>query len=173
MKFRLVTLAFCVALLGTSLMAHGCVGYNLQPKETAAPAPTKMATEADPQAALEEIYYDVQIMGVQEATSDILDERFRIASELYTSADVRVADGRYGVADVFILKPAAGKEDELKEALEQVKLARIMEFKNYDIYNSLQLAEDGQIFTRGDYLVLIMIENPDQVREVIERHIPS
>lgn len=172
MKLRLITLLLCLAALGTALIIHGCAGYNIKPTQPAVAA-TQPAAPADPQAALEDIYYDVEIMGIQDATPTVLEDKFRIDSSLYTSADAKYADGRYGVADVFIFKIAPGKEDELKEALEQVKLSRIMEFKNYDIYNSLQLSEDGQIFTRGEYMILTMIENAEPVREIIEKHIPA
>lgn len=172
MKLRLFALLLCFALFLAALMSYGCSGYNITPQEAAAPV-SQAVTEADPQAALEEIYYNVQIMGVQEATPALLEERFKVDSSLYTSVDARFTDGRFGVADVYIFRPASGKEDELKEALEQIKLSRIIEFKNYDIYNSAQLSEDGVIFTRGEYMILTMIEDADKVREIIERYIPS
>lgn len=172
MKLRIFALVFCFALLLAALMSHGCSGYNFTPQEAAAPV-SQAVTEADPQAALEEVYYDVQIMGVQEATPALLEEKFHLDRSLYTSVDARFADGRFGVADVYIFRPVPGKEDELKEALEQIKLSRIIEFKNYDIYNSTQLTEDGRIFTRGEYMILTMIEDADKVREIIEKYIPN
>ena len=172
MKLRIFALVLCFVLLLAALMSPGCSGYNFTPQEAAAPV-SQAVTEADPQAALEEIYYDVQIMGVQEATPALLEERFNLDRSLYTSVDARFADGRFGVADVYIFRPTPGKEDELKEALEQIKLSRILEFKNYDIYNSAQLSEDGLIYTRGEYMILTMIENAEKVREIIEKYIPN
>lgn len=125
-----------------------------------------------PTAALEAIYEQNDTRGVTILTNIALDEQYGISSDIYLKAWGRVTDGIYGIADVFIFRTLEGQEDALREALEQVKTNRIVETRNYDIYNSLEYAEGGQIFEVGDdYLCLIMIENADQVREILESYL--
>ena len=46
-------------------------------------------------------------------------------------------------------------------------------FQNYDIYNAYSIAENGTIYQRGDYTILLMIDNEEQVREIIDSYIPN
>ena len=164
----LVALAVAAAVaVGIPVGLGGC-----QPvEEMAASSQSQGEENTGPETALEEIYQSVEIRGIQEGTDELLEEKFQIDPSLYTENHSRVADGSYGVADVLILRPAEGKADELRNALELAKVSRITEFTNYDIYNSLELAQNGEIYEVGDYLVLTMIDNGDQVRSIIEQHI--
>ena len=121
------------------------------------------------EAALKAIYEQSDVRGVSTLNNMVLDEKFGVTMDLYLKTWGRYSSGTYGLADVFIFRTLEGKEEALREALEQVKTARIVEARNYDIYNSLEHAEEGQIFQVGeDYICLIMIENADQVREILE-----
>lgn len=122
-----------------------------------------------PSAALEAIYETSDIRGVSSVNAVILDEQFGISTDLYLKVWGRYTNGTYGVADVFIFRMLEGHEDALREALEQVKTNRIVECRNYDIYNSLECAESAQIFQVGeDYMCLVMIEDADGARDIIE-----
>jgi hypothetical protein len=122
-----------------------------------------------PAAALEAIYETSDIRGVSTVNAVILDEQFGVTTDLYLKAWGRYTDGTYGVADVFIFRTLQGQEDALREALEQVKTNRIVECRNYDIYNSLECAESAQIFQVGEeYMCLVMIEDADGARDIIE-----
>ena len=50
---------------------------------------------------------------------------------------------------------------------------RIREFVNYDVYNSSAIAENAVIFERGGYVVMLMLEDNDSARRIIERYIPE
>ena len=161
----ILPLALAAAVGAAAMGLNGCQ----LPQAASQEAQTDQTTNAE--TALEEIYQSVEIRGMQEGTGELLEEKFQIAPSLYTENHSRVADGSYGVADVLILRPAEGKADELRSALELAKVSRITEFTNYDIYNSLELAQNGSVYEVGDYLVLTMIDNADQVRSIIEQHI--
>lgn len=161
----------CALLLAACTLAGTLAGCNTYTDTPQVPASQTAAGPADPAAALEAIYQDCQVDGILEGDAKILEEKFLITPDLYTEKYVRYADGRFGIADVFILKPAADKAEALREALENAQMSRISEFANYDIYNAHQLAQDGEIFEVGDYLVLTMIENADQVRALLEQDI--
>lgn len=173
-KFGIALLLLIVPLL----LFSGCMGERtaVAPAEarvaSAETDPMEEVVPLDPEEALDEIYADVDVRGVEEVSPQVLFEKFGIAEELYTDYYVRCSSGRYGLADVFIIEPAYGREEELREALEQLKTNRIVEFRNYDIYNALEYAENGQIFQAGPYYVLVMLENADQAREIIERCVP-
>lgn len=129
-------------------------------------------TSSGPQKAIEDIYFNVPIMGVEEATPQRLESEFGIDPNLYTGLWGRYSDGRFGAADVIIMEPRKGNEEDVREALQTIKLSRMSLFKNYDIYNAYSLAENGSIIQRGDYIILLMIDNTEEVLGIIEKHIP-
>lgn len=125
-----------------------------------------------PAAALEAIYETSDIRGVSTVNAVVLDEQFGITTDLYLRAWGRYTDGTYGIADVFIFRILEDHEDQLREALEQVKTNRIVECRDYDIYNSLACAEAAQIFQVGDsYMCMVMIEDADAARDILEDYL--
>ena len=138
-------------------------------------ADSQSETEIDltgegPETALALMYEDNDTRGVSALNNVVLEEKFGVTIDDYLRAWGCYSSGTYGIADVFIFLPNADEEEtgQLREQLELVKTNRIVEARDYDIYNALEHAEEGQIFEVGDYLCLIMIENPDQVREILE-----
>ena len=43
----------------------------------------------------------------------------------------------------------------------------------YDVYNSASIAENALIFERGGYVVMLMLEDNDSARSIIEKYIPE
>ena len=86
--------------------------------------------------ALEEIYETVDVRGLAFANRDLLKNKFFINPDYLEEFHVKYASGRYGVADVFLLKPYPEYRADVRESLEQVKVSRVKEFENFDIYNS-------------------------------------
>lgn len=158
--------AFCAVLSGCSQTASETVQ---QPNEI-----TVSASETpEPQKAIDEIYQNADTMGLYTGSDTILEDKFYIDPGLLEEYYVKYSNGRFGVADVFILKP---KEDQLlqvRELLEQVKLSRVKEFENYDIHNSYQIAQDAEIFEQGDYLVMLMLEDNESARDIIDKYLPK
>lgn len=125
-----------------------------------------------PEEALTEIYFDVEILGVQEATPQVLVDEFGLDPTHWLSVHGRYTNGRFGIADVFLIRPRPGHEDEVRECLETIKLARMNRFRNFDVYDSYSLAENGSIYQRGDYYILLMIDDEERVREILRNYIP-
>lgn len=123
------------------------------------------------EAALSDIYFDVQIMGVKDATAEGLAEDFGVDPELFGAVYGKYTDGRFGIADVIIVLPASGCEDEAREALQQIKQSRILTFRNFDVYDSTAISENGIVFQRGDYLILLMIDDLDNAKEILEKNL--
>lgn len=129
--------------------------------------------EPDPKTALEEIYRNIDVRGVGQAPKSVMENKFFFNVEDLDEYYVRYASGRFGVADVFILKPVEGKTPKVRETLEQVKINRIKEFENYDVYDSLRIANNAEIFEQGDYLIMLMVDDMDAARKIIDHYIPA
>ena len=133
-----------------------------------------IVTVADPAAAIEKIYEKVDIEDILEADARDLSRIFSIDTGLLESSFVRYASGKFGIADTFILKPKDPADiPKLREQLEQVKLSTAKECEHFDIYNSYEIAQNGQIFEQGGYLILLMVDESIGARSVIDLYIPK
>ena len=50
---------------------------------------------------------------------------------------------------------------------------RIREFTDYDIYNSTEISENALIFNQGGYIIMLMLEDNQAARTIIEEYIPN
>lgn len=123
--------------------------------------------------ALDAIYFDVSIMGVQDATAERLASDFGVDTSCLSAVYGRYTDGRFGIADVILVVPKPGQEASARNLLVTIRTSRAGLFANYDIYGASELAENGVIYTLGDYYVLLMINDTDHVRELLEQYIPT
>lgn len=130
-------------------------------------------TTAQPETAIKEIYSDIEIKGIETADDSVLTEKFVMNLEDIEDYWVKYSAKNYGVSDVFIIKPKKGHFEQVEEMLDEVKKQRITEFTNYDVYNSLQISENAVIYTRGDYVVMLMLEDTAGAKEIISSYIPS
>ena len=165
-----------LALAAMLLLGLGGCGKKENRAEPDVPADLlsrSVVEVADPERALEEIYQDVTVEDLYDADDETLMEKFFIDPAMLESYQVRYASGRYGVADVFILQPFEEDLPQVREQLEQVKLNRAREFENYDIYNAHQIAQEAPIFEQGGYLVILMLEDAEAARRVIDQYIPK
>ena len=67
--------------------------------------------------------------------------------------------------------PRPSHEDDVRECLETIKASRINLFRNFDVFDSYSLAVNGSIYQRGDYYILLMIDDEDRVRDIIRSYI--
>lgn len=169
-------------ILSLTILLSGCS------KETAEAAPQQAAAsalttsdlnsqlppleEADPETAIQKIYDHIDIKGVEFADDTVMEDKFFFSLEDIDEYYVIFSSGRYGVADVFIIKPAEDKMPSVRETLEQVKINRVHEFENYDVYDSLRIADDAEIFERQDYLIMLMVRDEEFARKTINHYIP-
>ncbi len=175
-------------ILAFSLLLGGCANETAEavPQSLTAYGSSEISTssdipesslppvdEPDPKAAVEEIYRDIDVRGVRQAPKSVMENKFFFNLDDLDEYYVRYASGRFGVADVFILKPAEGKTPTVRETLEQVKINRIKEFENYDVYDSLRIANDAEIFEQGDYLIMLMVGDMNAARKIIDHYIPA
>ena len=105
----------------------------------------------------------------------VLTEQYYLNLDDLISYEVRCADGKYGVADIIVLRVKEGKAEAAMEALEKRKDDRINEFLNYDVYNSYNIAVDAEIYQVGELVVMLMLSEDDKetVKELIDGYIPQ
>jgi len=125
-----------------------------------------------PDLALGDIYYNVTILGLKEATKETLAEDFKVDTSSFASVNGKYSNGVYGAADVIMVKPRFGMDAQVKEALSDIQAQRTARYKRYDIYDSYRIASQGIIFERGDWIILLMIDDAENAREIIEEYIP-
>ena len=134
---------------------------------------TSTATGEGIEDAMDAIYFDVTILGVKKATLEGLQSDFGVETSCLSAAYGRYTDGRFGIADVIMVVPKPGQETAARDLLLTIRNSRTALFTNYDIYGASELAENGVIYTLGDYYVLLMIKDADHVRELLEQYLPQ
>ena len=107
------------------------------------------------------------------ATGERLASDFGVDTSCLSAVYGRYTDGRFGIADVILVVPKPGQEASVRDLLVTIRTSRAGLFANYDIYGASELAENGVIYTLGDYYVLLMINDTDHVRELLEQYIPT
>lgn len=118
---------------------------------------------------LDEIYKDCNIFGLTLATDEDMEELFEFDLSQIEDYTVKFSSKNYGVADIFIIKPKEEFEQDIFENLRKIKDRRVDEFENYIIYDSLSIAKNAEIYSRGDYIIMLMIQNQDQAKELINK----
>lgn len=168
---RFIMLFACI-IVAIMFALQGFQAKYILPSATSGQQQAVTVTGAAPEKAIEDIYFNVSVMGVEDATATRLETDFNIDSNHYVGLWGKYSDGRFGAADVIIMQPRPGMEQAVKEDLQTIKLARMSLFKNYDIYNAYTLAENGTIIERGDYIILLMIDSKETITEIINTNIP-
>lgn len=167
-----------LALLLVFVLALMCCGCDSAPAEEN-PADEvqqqEVVTEADPKKALDEIYAQLmdRTTGLMNATyaevRDVMGFDLETLEEFY----IRYMETDYGASDVYILKPVKGQEDTVRKVLKDWQESRVRSFIGYDIYNSTEISQNAVIFQRGDYIVMLMMEDNEAARNILEQYIPE
>lgn len=172
-------------LLAAGLCLHlaGCEALDttLPDEEETVQTEEQAAPTVDPQGALERIYATLgRRIGLVEPTPEQLETVVGLDPDDYTSAYVRYVETDFGADDVYIVLPKEGEDENgnshrenILSQLRERKDARVREFANYDVYNSAAIAENAIIFERGGYVVMLMLEDNDAARSIVERYIPE
>lgn len=170
-KFKRATALLCAALCVT---LSACASSAQQETVNAAQAVVIPLVDApDPAMALSKIYENIGVPEVHYAADSDLKERFMIDTALLEDYEVNYTTGRYGLANVFILKPVSDNMVKVRDALENVKLSCIKDYSHYDIYNASQIAQDATIFEQNGYIIMLMVENQEEARMIIDQYIPK
>ena len=175
--------ALLLAVLTCMGMLTGCeaLDTSLPSEEEEQESIETRVAQANPKKALEVIYSQLgKRTGLIEPTEEQLASEVGLDMDTVQQAYVRYVDGNFGADDVYIVLPKDGEDENGKSYREQVLSAlrerrddRIREFENYDVYNSSAIAQGALIFERGGYVVMLMLEDNNSARAIIEKYIPE
>ena len=175
--------ALLLAVLTCMGMLTGCeaLDTSLPSEEEEQESIETRVAQANPKKALEVIYSQLgKRTGLIEPTEERLASEVGLDMDTVQQAYVRYVDGNFGADDVYIVLPKDGEDENGKSYREQVLSAlrerrddRIREFENYDVYNSSAIAQGALIFERGGYVVMLMLEDNNSARAIIEKYIPE
>jgi len=171
MNFRMMI----ALLLACCLLLGACNAQAAQqPQPDSQEEQQSLSAEPQPQDALEGILaLQSSDLGLVEPdlseTAQLLDLEEDVLEEAYAC----YKDKDFGVGDVFILKPAEDEKETVRQALKDWQEARVRTFSSYDIYNSSAISQNALLFERGAYLVLLMVEDNDAARAVVETYLPE
>lgn len=154
-----------------------------------------IVSEPEPEMALDKIYESVEIEDVKELNLRVLTEEFGFDFTQYALEDCagRYTSGRFGLANVFILKPSkklpstakaassSGTSSALpqtpmnlvRDQLQTAKANLTIQTASYDIYDSHDIAQNAQIFEQGGYVIMLMLEDNEAARQIIDLYIPK
>ena len=130
--------------------------------------------KAEPKKALKEIYKNVEReYGLVDADDDVMSDVMGFDMENVEEYYVRYMETDFGASDVFIIKAVEGMENEVRSDLKNWQESRVRAFLNYDIYNSTEISQNALIFQRGEYIIMLALEDNESAREIIEKYIPE
>ena len=173
-------MAALLAAMMFSLSLFGCEALDTTLRSKCQCLPYANGESA--QRALEQIYSQLgkRIGLVEEPTAEQIAAVVGLDAKDYEQAYVRYVETDFGADDVYIVLPKEGKDEEgvshrenILSQLRERKDFRTREFANYDVYNSASIAENALIFERGGYVVMLMLEDNDSARSIIEKYIPE
>jgi len=125
---------------------------------------------------LKEIYAEVPDLlmdSVTDPTEEEIEEVLKLTPSNIDDSYIRYSSGSFGLADLYVIKPASDSIYDLKRELEDLRLRRIEEFEQYDVYDALTIAQNAEVMEIGNYVVLIMMADSDHVLELLRPIIPT
>ncbi len=176
MKNKKILFAVIAALL--LLVFCGCANRNENEEET---NPEEFSYDMlDLSLVADEIYKKIAISEltgksvIKAEDKTFLEEQFYLDLKNVISYDIRYAEGSYGAADVALIRVKEGKAEEVIESLGNRKDDRISEFRNYDVYDSFDIAMEAEIYGEGELVIMLMLseDNKAAAKEIINYYLP-
>ena len=170
---------FLVAVLAAAMLVFSGCGENHEQEEEINPEEFSYDM-LDISVISEEIYESLDISEltlesvIKTEDKTFIEEQFYLDLKNVVSYDIRYANGKYGAADVALIRVKEGKAGEVIDSLERRKDDRISEFRNYDVYDSYDIAFKAEIYQEGELVIMLMLSEEDKVKakEIINYYIP-
>lgn len=154
------------------LTGSGCsAGGNVSSVSSETSAESAQQDQADPVAALDEIYESVTVKGIHDADDTVASETIGLDLDMVDAYYIRYADGSFGLADVYIVKPTVGNADKVKEQLMERRDSRIREFEKFNVLDAQNISKNAEIFEQGGYVIMLMLPDNESARTIIDRYI--
>jgi len=121
---------------------------------------------------LSEIYSVCDIVGVEGYDEAMLEEIMLISADSVEEFYVCCTNGKFGVADIAIIKPKDSSRAKIVEALRQFLEKRAVSFENYDVNDAVEICENGEVFVQGGYVIMIAFKDNASIKDIINSYIP-
>jgi len=128
---------------------------------------------ADPRGAAAAIYFSLEESDAEELDDTAFEEIVGIRPADTEDFCAYYSNVRAGLADVIIVKAKTHTRDSVRERLYKYKEKRISEFENYDILNAYNIALNAVVYDQNDYVILLMLEDNDAAKLLIDEYIPQ
>lgn len=177
MKNKMLRLtAFALALL---LVFCGC---KAEEEETGEEIITDLSYDMlDLSTLVDRIYASIEISDLTFLSVEVVDDYQTLTEQYYLDLDqvldyeVRSAEGKYGVADVAIIRVKnESAADDVMAALESRQDDRINEFSKYDVYDSYEIALNATVYQADELVVMLMLDEDSKAAamEIIDSFLP-
>lgn len=117
---------------------------------------------------LDKIYENNIIAGIEKAKKEDMEDTFGFDMSYIDEYYVRYSAKNYGLADIFVIKTDEDHQQDVFETLTKIKEDRVEQFQNYIIYDSLDIAKKAEIYTKGDYVIMIMVKNQEEAKVLLD-----
>ena len=129
---------------------------------------------------VDKIYAGAEISDLTFLSVEVVDDYQTLSEQYYLDLskvidyEIRSAEGKYGVADVAILRVEEGAADEIMASLENRRDDRINEFSRYDVYDSYEIALNATIYQADELVVMLMLDENSKAAamETIDSFLP-
>lgn len=168
--------AFALALL---LVFCGC---KAEEEETGEEIITDLSYDMlDLSTLVDRIYASIEISDLTFLSVEVVDDYQTLTEQYYLDLDqvldyeVRSAEGKYGVADVAIIRVKnESAADDVMAALESRQDDRINEFSKYDVYDSYEIALNATVYQADELVVMLMLDEDSKAAamEIIDSFLP-
>ena len=167
---KILSIIMVLALMCTMSVMTACSAASKSDDDN---KPNAQPLKADPKGAIQEIYAGCSIKKMGQATDTEAVEEIGLSLEDIRTHYIMYSKGNYGVKDTYIVSPIPGHEAQVKAQLEARQDAMIRQYEHYDIYESYKISLGAVIYEQGEYIIMLMHDDNDAVREIIDRYIPS
>lgn len=123
-------------------------------------------------ALLSEIYSSCDVMGIEGYDAEMLEEMMLISADSVEEFYVCCTNGKFGVADIAIIKPKDSSRAKIVESLRQFLEKRAVSFENYDVNNAVEICENGEVFVQGGYVIMVAFKDNQTVKDIVNQYIP-
>lgn len=80
---------------------------------------------------------------------------------------LRYGMGRFGIADIFVVKPKDNQTETVIETFKQHQQNRMNTFEHYNVDGDYDRAKNALIYEHKGYVILLILTNPQSAQQQI------